>query len=202
MISVISVTLTRGELSRSSHLHDLADLIYSQQVPLQPNNSSQGLQTRVSSMVHASVYTCVPQPGSQAAFMYLNARQFEIIIETSNQGHLIRSSESVVRELRHQLSHKGMKADIDVSFLEPNDNQTYINGTPTSLPERLWSELKFKIVAVVIYFIMIGISSIWLVQFFQEAVAVLIGFLLFTLWDIIVIIARGRKQSVEWRIHE
>lgn len=202
MIAIINVRLTRGDLSNPSHLRDLADLIYRRQVPLPPNTSLQGLQTRVAGMVHAAVYTCVPQPGSQAAFMYLTAREFEIVIETSHQGHLIRSSESVSRELRHRLAQRDMLAEITISLLEPNDNQTYIYGSSISIYERLRAELKDNFVAIAIATVLVFISGIWLDQYLQESIAVLVGLFLFTLWEVYTVIAAARNRSINWRIHE
>jgi hypothetical protein len=202
MIAIISVKISRGDLSNRDHLHDLANSIYRQQISPPSYSSLRGLHDRLATMLNASAYICIPHPGSFAAFMYLNAREFEIVIETSNQGHLIRSSESVMRELRRHLKQKGMEADIEVSLSEPNDNQIYINGAPTSLLESLLSALKYKVAAVVIYLIIIYIAKGWLDQYFQEAIATLIGFLLFTLWDVITIISGGNKKVINWRIHE
>lgn len=187
MIAIIRVTLNRGEFASGKDLHNVVASLFHHRVSLRQERRARGVQGYVADMGSASVYTCVPRPGSQALFLWVNAREFEIIIETFHHGHLFRSSETVVSALRRRLRELNMKAGMDVSLDAPGDAQTYLKGKPSALLSCLWDEIKDNIVALIIGVILVIIVSKWLTQYYDECIGGIISLILFSIWKVYLV---------------
>lgn len=203
MIAIIHVTLTRGEFSSRGQLKEMAASIYPPvEDPSLQNNIAPGLQSYVSSLASESVYSCVPRPASQALYLWLNAREFEVVIETFHHGHLLRSAESTVRSIDRRLNQLDKTAEVNITLQSPGDAQTYITGNHLSIWGHLWDRLKGNVVALIIGIIIAIIAKIWLTDYFDDAIAGIISLLLFSLWEGYVILNKAQKNSLDWRIHE
>lgn len=199
MIAIIRFDLNRGVISKD-YLHDLAKSIY--QHALEPGQlaRAQAIQEYIANMYDDSVYTCAPRPGSQASFLWLTDRQFEVVIQTSYQGHLLRTSESVVRELHRRLGQLDMNAEFSIDLRVIDDAQTYIRGKSNRLLERLWDELKGNLIACFVGVIIIIIAKLWLTDYYEEAIASVVSLVLFSLWEMYTVWNENREQPVDWRI--
>lgn len=194
-IATINVHLTRGEFISSNHLREFVDSIYQHEVQL-PQRLTQPYMANI---YGASVYVCVPRSASLAYFLWSNSREFEVVIETSFQGNLLSSSESVARGIHHRLRQLNMNAEFRIS-LQASDAQTYIHGEPNRLLERLWDELKHNLIACFIGVIIIIVAKLWLTDYYQEAIASVIGLITFSLWKMCTVFNETRKQPIYWRI--
>lgn len=202
MIAIIRITLTRGEFASGNHLRNVVSSIFHHEVPHGKQRRARGMQSYISDMAVASVFSCIPRPGSQALFLWVNAREFEIIIETFHHGHLFRSSETVVSVLRHRLKELDMKAGMEVSLDAPGDAQTYLKGKPSTLLPCLWDELKDNIVALIIGVIVVIIANKWLPQYYEECIGAIISLILFSIWKVYLVWDETRKHPVYWRLYD
>jgi hypothetical protein len=183
-------------------LEQLAADIYQRQGPPPSTILTLALQSRAAGILIASVYTCCPQNGSEAAFLFSNPREFEIFIATDSQGHLLRSSESVVRALLHKLKQRDMKAKIEISLQSPIDAQIYMKGTPVSLKGLLWDELNDNVVAIGIAIFIAFLAHKYWPDYFHESIAGLVTLASFSLWEAYSASREARKQQVKWSSHE
>ncbi len=202
MIAIIRVTLTRGEFASGNHLRNVVASIFQHEVPHGKQRRARGVQSYTADMAAASVFSCIPRPGSQALFLWVNAREFEIIIETFHHGHLFRSSETVVSALRRCLKELDMKAAMDVSLNAPGDAQTYLKGKPSALLLCLWDELKDNVAALIIGAILVIIVSKWLLQYYEECIGGIIYLILFSIWKVYRVWDETREHSVYWRLYD
>ncbi len=202
MIAIICVILTRGEFATGNHLRNVVAGIFHHEVPHGKQRRARGVQSYTADMTTASVYSCIPRPGSQALFLWVNAKEFEIIIETFHHGHLFRSSETVVNALRRLLKELDLKAGMEVSLDAPGDAQTYLKGKPSAFLSCTWDELKDNIVALIIGVILVIIAGKWLPQYYEECIGAIISLILFSIWKVYLVWDETRKHPVYWRLYD
>lgn len=201
MISIIHVTLTRGEFTTPDHLRSWIQDVYSFESPLHLQDRAARGRDYCAELASPSVFACTPLPCSHAFFLYLNDREFEVVIETFYQGNLLRSSESVVQALNRRLAQGEMEAKTDLSLQYPEDAQTYMSGVPGQLVSRVWRRLRSSVGALLASALLILIAGLWLPTYVPEAIAVLIGATFITVWQLFGILSQTRGEVVDWRIH-
>lgn len=203
MISIIRVTLTKGQFTNRSHLRGWARSMYpGQSVPVQQQHRAVRAMSYCSQLQSPSAYVCTPRPASQAFFLPINDREFEVVIETFHQGHLLLCSESVVQVLQRRLAQSDMKARMEVSVQYPHDGQVYIRGEPSSIWSRLWKRQKENLALLFAAVVVAIIASFWLTAYLEEAVAVTIGLVLCILLQTFLLCAEEKGKAIRWRTHE
>jgi hypothetical protein len=199
VIAVIRVSVERGEIVDANHLRNLAEDVF-RHVP--PAQRGQGATRYIGEMADAVAYSCIPRPGSEAYFLWLEPREFEVVIETFHQGDLLRSSESVVHALKRRLKQVDMAGEFEVRLQAVGDDRVYISGKPNSLIWCLWDGLKDHFVFVGIGAILLIVAKVWLNDYLQEAIATLITLVLVMFWQGFRIWLESRNRSINWRIYE
>lgn len=201
MIAVIHVALTRGLIMSREQLRDVITAIFQHEVPPTHRQRAEGKQRYIADILGAQVYTCIPLPNSEASFLWLTEREFEIVIETFHQGHLLRSVKSILRTLDPRLKQFDFKAEYYISTLT-GDAQTYISGQASSLASRIIDGLKDNFVGLIVAIFLLILAAIWLDQYYQEAVAVVISFALFSIGETLYICLKARTKKIQWTVHE
>lgn len=201
MIAVINLRLIKGMFMGPQHLRDLAAAIFQNEVLPERLSRSPGIQLYTEEMVKSSIYTCAPAPASQASFLWLTEWELEIVIQTFYQGHLIRYAKKITETFLRRLEQINFIAEYNIS-LRAQDAQTYITGEPVRMGPLFWEGLKDNLTGIAISLIMVVIAKVWLPNYFQEALAIVIYLFFFTLWETLYIWWKGRKRTITWRIHE
>jgi len=201
MIAVVHFTLKRGSFTSRQHLHDAMASIFQNEESVKHLGRAEGIQRYIADIVNGSVYTCVPNPASQAAFLWLTDREFEIVIETFFQGHLLRYTENVVRTVVHRFEQLDLPTEFYISTFSV-DNQSYICGESHFLVARMWDGLKDNIAALVVSMIVVIIAKLWLVQYYQEAIAIVIGLSFLSVWELLYIWWTVHRQLISWKVNE
>jgi hypothetical protein len=200
MIGIIRVVLTKGELNGEEQLRGIAASLYPNELQLDQSQATQGIQRYITDLT--STYTCIPRNASRASFLWLDAQEFEIVVETFYQGNLIYSVEGIVRRLSQRLKQLGVNADITVRLQASGDARTYIVGDTSSISAYLWGKLRDNLVAISVAVLIIIIAKIWFQDFYHEAIVGLISLVLLSLWQAYRAWKMAQNREVHWRIHE
>lgn len=199
MISIILVTITKGEITTKDHLLGLVENVFQNRLA-QPR--AQSANSYINEMARAIAYSCSPRPASEAYFLWISPQEFEIVIETFYQGNLIYSTETIIKALKRRLKQADITCKYEIRLQEIADGRTYISGKPISQFIFLWEGIKEHIVSVFIAIILTIVAKIWLTNYFEEALAGVIGLLLFAAWKFLAILFDIRNKSIDWRIDD
>jgi hypothetical protein len=200
MVAFIHVKLLQGMFTSKKHLHDVMAMIYQNEAPLNRLPRTEGAQRYIADILQHSVYSCIPSLASQAWFLWLTEQEFLIVIQTFYQGNLLQSTGGIIHALLPRLKQLGLLVGFHISFQSPWDAQTYISGELNSLSLRLWDNLKDNFAGLIIAIVVAIIAKVWLNDYYHEALAVFIGLLLFSTWELFSVWVEVRKQPILWSI--
>lgn len=194
----IHVRLTQGKFLSSSQLRKFVENIFGRGDTRTQHHRGSGVFRHNAGMRNGLLF--VPCPATQAVFMWMNEREFEIIIATSFGADLFKSTESVFVALSRKFKENDMRAQMNVEAKSLKDGHTYVYGQPNTLWTRLKGEMKDNLVSICIAMIMTIVSSITLKQFHEEAWAALITIALFSAWEVYDKVLRANhQQPILWR---
>lgn len=200
MIGVIQVVLKRGELVGSAHLRELASNMYAEELAEIHRRNAPGLMRYLDNL--ESTYTCAPRNAAKAMFIWNDTREFEIVVETSVQGNLLRCIEGITRTLKRDLERVDMQAKMKIDLRGIGDAQTYIIGERKSPREYIWNKLSDNIVALLLSVIAIIIARIWFPDYLGEAIISMITLILFTAWQAYKAKQVTADKEIYWRLHD
>lgn len=200
MIAIIRVTLTHGELNGQDQLQGIAANLYPNEALPEQYRHAYGIQRYIVDL--PSVYICIPRNASRASFVWGDAQEFEIVVETVYQGNLMHSAEGIVRRLTQRLDQLGMKTKIVVYLQSTGDAREYMVGETGTVLGYLWDKMRDNVIAILVALLGVIMAKVWFQDFYQEAVVSLVTLILLSLWQAYRAWQMGRNRSVYWRIHD
>ncbi|HQV70030.1 MAG TPA: hypothetical protein PLW39_10530 [Thermoflexales bacterium] len=186
MIAVIHVSLSNGDINRPEDFVKILKDSYPNAIPENILDIFSRPQNRMLEAIYKnSDYICVPAHGSCARFLWLDSRSFEIYIENTHEGHLVRSAKHVIQVLNNNFHKLKIKVDFEVEIKSTSDFKGYFRGISISKSKykAIIEVIGINAPTLAISAILILISNFWLTQFFQESIAGFIALILSTMWQ-------------------
>lgn len=197
----IHVRLTQGKFLSSSHLRKFIENIFKKRNPRTQQHRGRGVFWHDAAVRSGFVF--VPCTATLAALVWMNEREFEVVVATSFGADLFRSTESVFVALSQKFKENDIRAQMEIEAKSLKDGHTYVFGQPNTLWTRLKSEMKDNFVSICIAGIMTIVSSVTLRQFHEEAWAALITIALFSAWEVYDKVLRANhRQPILWRVRD
>lgn len=200
MIGIIRISIIRGELTGEEHLRNIASSLFVPENIPPLLTGGQGLERYIRDMT--PVYTCVPRAASRASFIWSDAQEFEIVVETLPQGNLIDVTEGMVSRIVTRFKQLNIKSRIRVILQSSSDTQTYMIGEEKSRRSYLWERIHDTVIALVIAVIIALVSKAWFPSYSEESQAACLSLTLLAIYQGWRGWAEAKNRILHWRCHE
>lgn len=197
MISIVRLTIKQGEFTNKTQLCDLAKgLFENQYLPAVADQSLLDIYIKQTN----PIYTCVPRTASKASFLWGDAQEFEVVIETFPGGDLLRVTEGVVNRLNTRLLQIGYKLEFEILIQSSQDGNSYITGERMSISRHILNEIQSSLIFLVIGICIMIIAFIFLNSYFEESIAACISLTLLIAWQTYKAWSEARTRLINWKL--